>query len=255
MDIFTKLADLRRQNVSAVLCTVVFTMGSTPRKAGSKMIVLSGGSIFGTIGGGSVEMAVIGEAAGVLSRGEPLLKEYQLEEDLSMQCGGSVHVFLEPVLSEPRLIIFGAGHVGRAVGQLASGLGFRVVFFDDRQGIYDSFVCDGAEKLTGNYYTMIAEFDFCESDYLVITTPKHEHDENILLAVARKPHTYLGMIGSKRKVAEVRKRLISSGELSAEELDRVNMPIGIPFAAETPEEIAVSIVAKLIDVKNSMRSQ
>jgi len=253
MEIFSKIAELQAAHTPCILCVITATKGSTPRKAGSKMLVMADGSIFGTIGGGSIELAVIKEALQVFSTGEPRFKEYQLEEDLSMHCGGSVDVYFDPVLTLPKLYIYGAGHVGRALGKYASTLGFRIFFYDERPDIYKEFQLEGAECITGNYFETINNTVFDEHTYIVITTPKHEFDENILAAVARKPHAYLGMIGSKRKVAEARKRFIAEGILTKEELDTVDMPIGLPFAAETPEEIAISIVAKLIDTRNTLK--
>lgn len=251
-DLFKKITDLQALHIPCVLCVITETSGSTPRKAGSKMLVLQDGSIFGTIGGGSIELAVIKEAQNIFKTGTPLFKEYQLEEDLSMHCGGMVQVYFDPVLTLPKLYIYGAGHVGRAVGKYATTLGFRIFFFDERPDIYKEFHLEGAECIIGNYFETIATTAFDEHTYIVITTPKHEFDERILLAVARKPHAYLGMIGSKRKVAEARKKYLAEGTLTKEELDKVDMPIGIPFAAETPEEIAISIVAKLIDTRNTI---
>lgn len=253
MDIYSKIAELQDSNTPCVLCVITSTKGSTPRKSGSKMIVMNNGSIFGTIGGGSIELAVISDAKDVFTKGEPLYKEYLLEEDLNMHCGGTVNVYFDPVLSRPRLFIFGAGHVGRALGKYASTLGFRIVFFDERTDIYKEFVVDGADCITGNYFESIEKAVFDIDTYIVITTPKHEYDEKILAVVARKPNAYIGMIGSKRKVAEARKRFIAEGLLTEAELDTIDMPVGIPFAAETPEEIAISIVAKLIDTRNTIR--
>lgn len=253
MDLYKKIAELQSEHTPCVLCVITSTSGSTPRKAGSKMLVLQDGSIFGTIGGGSIEMAVIQEALRVFSAGEPASKEYALEEDLNMHCGGTVTVYFDPVMSLPKLYIFGAGHIGRALGKYASTLGFRIFFFDERPDIYKEFELEGAECHTGDYFENIAGSVFDEHTYIVITTHKHIYDEQILAAVARKPHAYLGMIGSRRKVAEARKRFVAEGLLTGEELDAVNMPIGIPFAAETPEEIAISIVAKLIDTRNTLK--
>jgi xanthine dehydrogenase accessory factor len=248
-DIYLKLAELRKAGTPCVLCVVIGTEGSTPRKAGSKMIVLKDGSIIGTVGGGSIELAVVEDAKKLFRTGESLHKNYQLEEDLNMHCGGSMNVFFDPLLGRSRLFIFGAGHIGRALGKFASNLGFHIIFFDDRPDIYHEFELAGAECVTGDYFKCIEEARFDYDTYIVITTHKHQYDENILEKVARKPHTYLGMIGSKRKVAEARKRFLEEGLLTEAELDAVDMPIGVPLAAETPEEIAISILAKLIDTR------
>jgi xanthine dehydrogenase accessory factor len=252
-DLFNKIQELQSAGTSCVLCIITSTSGSTPRKAGSKMLVLPDGSIFGTIGGGSIELAVIRDAAEIFRSREPMVRSYELEEDLAMHCGGSVSVYFDPVLSAPKLYIYGAGHIGRALGKFASSLGFRIFFFDDRPDIYREFHVEGAECITGDYFETIEKTEFDKDTYIVITTPKHIYDEQILGIVAKKDHAYLGMIGSKRKVAEARKKFLSEGTLTEEQLDEVDMPIGIPFAAETPEEIAISILAKLIDTRNTLR--
>jgi xanthine dehydrogenase accessory factor len=237
-DIYLKLAELKSSNIPCVLCTITGTKGSTPRKAGSKMIVLQDGSIFGTIGGGSIELAVINDAIQCLKTGNTLHKGYLLEEDLGMHCGGSVEVCFDPVLGLSRLFIFGAGHIGRILGKFAQDLGFGIVFFDNRPEIFKEFHLEGTECIAGDYFKCIEEAKFDAETFIVITTHKHVHDEDILAVVARKPHAYLGMIGSRRKVAEARKRFLAEGLLTDAELDAVNMPIGIDFSVETPAEIA-----------------
>lgn len=252
-DILFDLSELKSQNRPFTLCIVVEAKGSTPRKEGAKMIVFDDKTIIGTIGGGSIERQAIDEAIEVLRNGKPFKKMYQLEVDLQMQCGGSMEVYFEPFNRDLSLYIFGAGHVGREVGRFASDLGFQVIFIDNRDGIYQEFTSSYAQCITDDYFQAIDRIVFNPRDFTVITTPNHSYDEQIMARMARKGLAYVGMIGSKRKVAETRKRLLSEGLVTEEELDRVDMPIGIPFHAETPREIAVSIVAKLIDVKNSQK--
>jgi len=241
------------QGVPAVFCLVTGTTGSTPRKAGSKMVVLSDGTTKGTIGGGSIEYQVIQDALKLLSGGEPFTKHFHLEEDLKMHCGGSMEVYFEAIGRLPKLLIFGGGHIGKALAGYAPGLGFRTFVFDQREGIFDSWNLPGVETRTGDYFRIIDSLVFDMNTYVVIVTHKHEFDERVLLACAPREHAYLGMIGSKRKVAEIRNNALDNKILSAEVLANINMPIGLPFAAETPSEIAISIAAKLIDVKNTLK--
>jgi xanthine dehydrogenase accessory factor len=252
-DILYQLPGLKQQAKPFVLCLVTETQGSTPRKEGARMIVFSDGSIMGTIGGGSIEMQAIAETKSVLESGKPFKKKYQLEDDLQMHCGGNMEIYFEPFFEELKLYIFGAGHVGREVGKFAREFGFSVIFIDHRPEIYKEFESAYAKCIIEDYVQSLATISFSARDFIVITTPKHEYDENLLGQLAREKLAYLGMIGSKRKVAEARSRLLSEKALSEEQLDFVDMPIGIPFHAETPAEIAVSIVAKLIDVKNTLR--
>ncbi|HOY32989.1 MAG TPA: XdhC/CoxI family protein [Bacteroidales bacterium] len=252
MNIYTQLSELISQNEEVVLCIITETAGSSPRKAGSKMIVLPDRKIIGTIGGGSIEFQVIADALEVLRNGVPLKKTYELEEDLAMQCGGTVEIYFEPIKSSLDLYIFGAGHIGRVVARYALDFGFRVTIFDQREGIFNEFDASPYHCICEEYFAAIEKARFTANTFIVIVTPRHEYDENILIKLARKPFAYLGMIGSQRKVALARKHMLENEGFSHTETDRVDMPIGIKFNAETPEEIAISIIAKLIDVKNCL---
>ncbi len=254
MDIYNQISELQQSNKECVLCIITDTKGSAPRKAGSKMIVFPDRKIIGTIGGGSIEFQAITEAIEILKTGTPIKKIYKLEEDLGMHCGGTVEVYFEPIKSSSELYIFGAGHIGRVLAKYARDFGFRITLFDEREGIFDEFDTSGCKTICENYETAIGKIVFTENTYSVIVTPKHEYDEKIVGICAKKPFAYLGMIGSKRKVAEVKTRLLANNILDQQEIDRIDMPIGIKFNAETPEEIAISILAKLIDVKNSLNS-
>ncbi len=251
---FEDLYQTTQQQNPAVLCIVTETQGSTPRKAGAKMLVFPDGSIKGTIGGGSIEHQVIKEALALHVCGEPLLKSFHLLEDLNMQCGGSMQVYMERIGCLPKLHIFGAGHIGKAVASFASQFGFKPYVYDQRKDIFNDWDVPTSETHVGEYLQMLDTIALDKNSYIVIVTPQHEHDEKLLLACANKPWAYLGMIGSKRKVTEIRKKALSTLTITEETLDRIDMPIGIPFAAETPSEIAISIVAKLIDVKNTSKN-
>ena len=253
--IYNELKTLIDQEIPVVLCIVTSTSGSTPRKAGSKMLVYGDGFIKGTIGGGSVEFQVIQDALKLLVSGETMAKNYHLEEDLNMHCGGTMQVYFEGIGCAPKLYIFGGGHIGKALAGYACSLGFRTTVFDQRDGIFDSWELDlpCIETRIGNYQQIIESTAFDKNSYIVIVTPNHEFDETILLACAPLEYAYLGMIGSKRKVAEIRNKALENNILTAEILSRIDMPIGLPFAAETPAEIAISIAAKMIDVKNTLK--
>jgi xanthine dehydrogenase accessory factor len=252
MNFYSYLHQLLLENKEAVLCIITGTTGSSPRKAGSKMLVFPDRKIIGTIGGGSIEFQAISDAIEVLKNGTPLRKNYKLEEDLAMHCGGTVEVYFEPIKSSLDLYIFGAGHIGRVVARYALDFGFRVTIFDQREEIFKEFDFSPYRCVCEEFYAAIEKADFSENTFCVIVTPKHEYDERIVMKLARKPFGYLGMIGSQRKVAEVKKNMLEKEGFEQPEIDRIDMPIGIKFNAETPEEIAVSIIAKLIDVKNSL---
>jgi len=252
-EIFGNLKRVIEQGIPAVLCVVTDTSGSTPRKAGSKMLVFQDGSIKGTIGGGSIEFQVIQDALKNISCGTPFSKRFNLEDDLKMHCGGTMDVYFEAIGCLPKLYIFGGGHIGKALAGYASGLGFRPFVFDQRDEIFDAWNLPGVEIRTGDFLHIIDSLTFDNNTYIAIVTHKHDFDETVLLACLPREFAYIGMIGSKRKVAEIRKNALENKNISEDRLNKVDMPIGIPFAAETPAEIAISIVAKMIDVKNTRK--
>ena len=252
-EIYTDLKTVIEQGIPAVFCVVTATTGSTPRKAGSKMLVFADGTVKGTIGGGSIEFQVIQDALGLMSCGEPRMKKFHLENDLKMQCGGTMEVYFESIGCLPKLYIFGGGHIGKALAGYASGLGFRPHVFDQREGIFENWNLPGIETQVGDYMQNIDALTCDKHTYVVVVTHQHEYDEKVLFACAGRNYAYLGMIGSKRKVAEIRKKAIENNIVHQATLDKVDMPIGIPFAAETPAEIAISIIAKMIDVKNTLK--
>ena len=249
-NIFSKAEELKRESKPAALCIVVDAQGSTPRKQGAKMIVYPDGSVYGSIGGGSIEREVVEKAKEQIMAGKPLKCVFRLEDDLGMHCGGSMEVYIEPVNPVQKLYIFGAGHVGRALARLAKTFDFSVNLVDPRENIFNDPAFSDCNCINDDYFRAIEEAHFDEHTYLVIVTPKHLYDEDILAKVARKPHAYLGMIGSRSKVALLRTRFLNENILTAVEMDEIDMPIGIQFEVQTPQEIAISILAKLIDVRN-----
>ncbi len=249
-EIFAKIEEIKRSGKSAALCIVVETSGSTPRKAGAKMLVCETGETFGTIGGGSVEHKMVAEALAVIGQFESKKIFLALETDAQMKCGGTMEIYIEPINPALRLIIFGAGHVGAALAHFAKEFGFKITFIDQRTSILEKLQNKGYEIIEKNYIEAANEITFDENTFVVVTTPKHEFDEQVTGICAKKPHRYLGMIGSKRKVAIVKQNFIGTGLLTKDEVENIDMPIGVEFNAQTPEEIAISILAKLIDVKN-----
>lgn len=251
-DILLNIPELTEKGIPFVLCMVTRAEGSTPQKAGARMLVLPDGSIIGTIGGGAIELQAAEYAAEVMEAAKPATRNFQLCDDLQMQCGGLMEIYFEPFGRPLRLYVFGAGHIGRALGKYADELGFKVTYIDNRDDIFDSFNSNYAECISCGYDESVDKISFNERDFVVLTTHKHAYDESLLEKLATKKLAYLGMIGSKRKVAAARRRMIDEKILTEAQLDKVNMPIGIPFRAIKPEEIAISIMAKMIDVKNTL---
>ena len=251
--LFNDIKSVIEQGTPSVLCLVTETTGSTPRKAGSKMLVFQDGSNKGTIGGGSIEYQAIQDASEMMSGASPCKKSYHLKDDLNMQCGGTMEVYFEPIACLPKLYIFGGGHIGKVLASFAAPLGFRPIVIDQRQGIFDSWNIEGVETINDDYMKTLGNIKFDKNSYIVIVTPQHEFDEKILFACAPLEYAYCGMIGSRRKVAVITKNALEQGVLTQEIIDKIDMPMGLPMAAETPAEIAISILAKLIDMKNSTK--
>jgi xanthine dehydrogenase accessory factor len=247
--VYQALARLEKENESGALCTIVRSQGSTPRHTTSKMVVFNDGSIVGTVGGGEMENRVIAAARQAIEDGNSVLLEYNMVDPQRGDpgvCGGQVSVFVEPIRPKPILVVIGAGHVGKAVAHLAKWLGFRVVLNDDRA----EFCTPEAVPAADEYLPMpIAELSqhlkITPWTYLVLTTRGANVDVLGLPTLLNTPAAYIGVIGSKRRWATACKQMLAEG-VPEEELAKVHSPIGLELNAETPEEIAVSILAEII---------
>lgn len=331
--LMTSIMDTVQQGENVVLCTVLNASGSTPRGAGAHMAVFADGHTEGSVGGGSVELAVIQQAADKLCHGDSCLAEYHLHPnevaDLGMVCGGDVTVLLqtytpaqlpmltamqkaltgrenawwlmelqggqvvqtgiytasagvqfaevgeeqraslcrsrptlarrgeslwyaEPIQRAGMVYIFGAGHVSQALVPILKSVDFPVTVYDPRRELANSVRFPQAEHIIcgdfreiGRYITVTAD------DYVVIMTPGHEADREVLAQMLRTDATYVGLIGSRRKIASTRAYLEGLG-FAPEIWDRVHAPIGVPIGSDTPAEIAISITAELIDHRSKL---
>ncbi|MFW9905289.1 MAG: XdhC family protein [Candidatus Thorarchaeota archaeon] len=260
---FIKIIDNQIQKGGLfALITVIEVSGSTPQRVGAKMIVDSlGNHLWGTIGGGTIEKLALKEAQAQIRKKTPLLKEYELTEEgekaTGMLCGGKMSLFYDILGIGTKVYIFGAGHISQRIVPLLTSLGFWTIVIDDRKEyLQESFKNSNvAETLVGNFPQIIDTIEFEKDSYIVILTYSHDLDEKILryFLTTRKEEIknwkYLGMIGSKRKVKEIFNRLVSQG-IDPKQLEKVHAPIGIPIGSQTPEEIAVSIAAEIIKVRN-----
>jgi xanthine dehydrogenase accessory factor len=252
MNLYTEIDKLRCSNKAAAICTIVNTKGSTPRKVGAKMVVKEDGSIYGSIGGGNLEKKVIENALIQITQNEPKLFKHDLLHQHNMCCGGSVEIYIEPIKKMNRLYIFGAGHTGKALAQFANQLDFDIYVIDDRKDYIDNIETEGINKLNLDYQKVLPSLPFDKNTYVVIMTYEHAHDRDILAYCMNQPNAYLGMIGSQRKV-ELTKKMFIEGQLATTKtLEKIDMPMGLNIGAESPEEIAISILAKLIEIKNSL---
>jgi xanthine dehydrogenase accessory factor len=237
-----------------VIATIVRVAGSSPRDPGAKLVVLADGRIEGTLGGGKLEAQVIRDAVECLGSGGTTLRSYSLsEEGLGMKCGGRVEIFFEPVRSRDRLVVFGGGHVGRAIARLAPRAGFAVEVVDDRP---EHLIVEGLPAGVRLVATDAAFRDGYEplgpSDYAVIVTRDAATDAEIAGRHAARC-AYVGVMGSRAKRAFIERTLVSRG-LSTEDLGRIRCPMGVDIGSDTPDEIAVSVVAELIGARAARRA-
>jgi len=256
-EIFKEIAKICSEGGSAALASVVQVRGSTPREVGSKLLIKGDGSLVGSLGGGALEAKICREAMTVLSQGKAKMLHFDLTgrgaEGDQMLCGGEMDIFIEPILPPPTLYIFGAGHISLAISKMAKMAGFRVVVIDDRAEFANPNRFPEADQIVvEDFSTSLPRLRINDSSYIAIVTRGHQFDEEVLEWAARTEACYIGMIGSKRKNQVVFEDLRSKG-ISRDKLEQVHAPIGLDIGAETPEEIAVSIVAELITIKRQHR--
>jgi xanthine dehydrogenase accessory factor len=258
--IYQAITDLENNSKPGALCTVVKTSGSTPRHSTSKMLVYPDGSIHGTVGGGELENRVIKEAIKVIKSNTSNLLEYSMVDpergDVGI-CGGQVMVFIEPITPAPLIIVIGAGHVGKAVVHLSKWLGFRVAVSDDRSEFCTPDSVPGADMYFPCEIKHIPDLiPFTDQTFLILATRGSSTDIEGLPSLLKTKPGYIGIIGSKRRWAETSKKLLSQG-ISKNDLARIFSPIGLDINAETPEEIAMSILAEILMItrKGSKKSK
>lgn len=251
-DIYQKIIEIENSSQKAVVCTVISTKGSTPRKTGAKMLVFENKSIFGTIGGGALENKVIDEAVEVLIADKAKIVHHDLVNEFDMCCGGSVDVFMEPIKNKMKLHIFGAGHIGKFLAKIAVDLNFSVSLIDEREEGFENINSKEINCINEQHISAIEKLTFDQQTFVVVLTHDHAYDREIVALCSKKESAYLGMIGSQRKAEMAKKILISSDLISKEKFATIDSPIGFDINAITPEEIAVSILAKLISVRNQL---
>jgi xanthine dehydrogenase accessory factor len=253
MDIYEQIVRLRREGRRGAVATIVNVRGSIPSFQTAKMLVRDDGSIEGTIGGGCVEADVWQAAREVMESEKPRTLKFDLNQDpkydTGLVCGGTLEIFIEPILPPALLYVFGAGHVALNTCKAASAAGFDVIVADDRSSYAtrERFP-DAREVHALDFEEAVKKFDPHESSYIVIVTRGHRDDMRLLRWAVQTRARYVGMIGSKRKIIGIFKTLREEG-LSEHLFDRVHAPIGLDIGAVTPEEIAVAITAELIAVR------
>jgi xanthine dehydrogenase accessory factor len=253
MDIYEEIVKLRQQGRRGAVATIVSVRGSIPSFKTAKMLVRDDGSIFGTIGGGCVEADVWQAAREVMESEKPRTLTFNLNQDpkydTGLVCGGTLDIFIEPVLPPALLYIFGAGHVSVNLYKVAKNAGFDVSVVDDRETYAnrDRFP-QANEVIAEDFDQAMARLTPNESSYVVIVTRGHRDDMRVLRWAVQTQARYVGMIGSKRKTIAIFKELQKEG-LPAHLFERVHAPVGLDIGAVTPEEIAVAITAELIAIR------
>ena len=256
-DIFEEIVRLRQEGIPAALATIVGTRGSTPGRTSMRLLVLGDGTFLGTVGGGCLEAEVYDTALQVLADEQPRSLQFRLTEqdspDSGLMCGGEVTIFVEP-LTTPSLWIFGAGHVSKALAQMASLAGFRVTVADDRAtyATAERFP-EAAATVAAPYEDLVAQMPIRQNSYGIVVTRGHKEDGHVLERLGRRFAAgerlrFLGMIGSKTKQALLWKHLREAG-IGDDFLAAVRTPMGAYLGGKTHEEIAVSVVAELIAVR------
>lgn len=259
MDIYEQIVQLRREGRRGAVATIINVRGSIPSFRTAKMLVRDDGSIIGTIGGGCVEADVWQAAREVMESEKPRTLSFDLNQDpkfdTGLVCGGTLEVFVEPVLPPATLYLFGAGHVALNVCQVAANAGFDVIVSDDRSSYATKERFPAAREVHAlDFDEAMRQFDPTEGSYIVIVTRGHRDDMRLLRWAIQTPARYIGMIGSKRKVIGIFKTLQQEG-VPAHLFDRVHAPIGLDIGAVTPEEIAVAIAAELIAFRRHAKAK
>lgn len=252
MNIFAEAGRLQEQCITFALASIISVKGSTPRNT-AKMIIKEDGDTIGTIGGGLAEAYVIEEALSAIHKNQSKVVEYTLNSDaaggIQMSCGGTLTVFIEVVLNKPRVLMIGAGHVGFAISRLVDYLDYRLHIVDDRQEFANADRYPNAVEITcdQDISRALENIDIDGNTYIIIASK--DSDMKSLKKVINSSAAYIGMIGSKRKVAVVFDQLRSEG-FEEDRLKAVHAPVGLDIGSETPEEIAVSIMAEILKVRN-----
>ncbi len=252
-NIYSAILEAQSNNIACALCTVIRASGSVPRHETAKMLVYTDGKFVGTIGGGEMENRVIEAAKQTARTGQAQIFEYHLVEPKQGDpgvCGGTVEIFIEPINPPPQVVIIGAGHVGRAVAHLAKWLGFRVIIMDDRPDLVTpEWIPEADAYLPGPIVEQFAQARINSQTYILLLTRGVQFDVAMLPRLLETDAVYIGVIGSRRRWSSALQELREKGVPDAK-LAKVHSPIGLELNAETPEEIAVSIMAEIIMLRN-----
>jgi xanthine dehydrogenase accessory factor len=252
MNVFRAAALAWERCERAAIATVISTGGSTPRKSGARMLVFADGESVGTIGGGALEHHVVGVARRVASTGEAERVDVHLVRDLGMCCGGRTEVYVESVGRRDAMVIYGAGHVAAALAPVLLALDFAVTVVDERDEFATAARFPGCQVEVTDPRSHARALPDDPDRYVLLTTHDHALDQDLGEILLPRPCAWLGMIGSRGKVARFFVRWQGAG-LDPALFSRLCAPVGLDLGAETPAEIAVSIAAELVRVRRGSR--
>lgn len=258
--------DLIEAGEDFVVAKVIDTAGSAPRKKGAWLIMTREGKPFGSVGGGKLEAVVEDLCRETFKTKKSGIHEFSLapadRDGIDMRCGGDAKVSIDYIdhqqpqnfenefEPDARAFIFGAGHIGKEVAKVLDYIGFSTVILDDRPDFANSERFPEADRIVilENFKVSFKDVQTDLNSYIIIATRSHSGDYDVLKQALAEKSAYIGMIGSQKKTGTIYKKLLEDG-FTEKDLKRVHAPIGIKIAAETPEEIAISIAAEIIQVK------
>ena len=235
-----------------VICTVVETLGSSPGSIGQKMLVFKNGETVGTVGGGANEEKVRLAAMELFKNNDAEILNFDLNNPIEGEeavCGGEARVFIELVSHNPHLIIFGAGHIGKVLAKMAVLANFKVTIADERENFANNLIFPDCNVICSNYIDAVKNAEINENSFVVVVTPGHKNDMEVLKHSLKYDAAYFGLVSSAKKLAEMKEVLVSSG-IAKEKTDNLFSPIGINLGSNTPEEIAVEILAQIVACRN-----
>lgn len=259
-DVFEEITRLRAQGEKGAIATVISSRIPAAMQEKSKLVLRADGTIVGGIGeGGLIEDCVRQKAADVMQEDYLTVIQFEVGEETAQHWGltpgETLDVFIEPIIAIPTLYLFGGGHVSLQIAKVAKPVGFKVIVIDDRPAFANPERFPMADETrVEDMDTVFERLHIDDQSYIVAVTRGHQHDQPIIEQAIRTQARYIGMIGSKRKISRMWKKLIERGA-DRDRLNQVHAPIGLEIGADTPEEIAISIVAQLIETRRGHKDR
>lgn len=252
VNFFEEMKEAFDRNQPFVICTVVETIGSSPGSIGQKMLVFKDGKTVGTVGGGANEEKVRLAAIDLFKNGDTALLNFNLNNPIEGEeavCGGEARVFIELISHSPHMVVFGAGHIGKVLAKMAALANFKVTIVDERPDYANNDIFPECKTICCDYVQAVEKADINESSYVVVVTPGHQNDMSVLKAAMKHDAAYFGLVGSAKKLNEMKEVLADSG-ISKDKITSMFAPIGLNLNSNTPEEIAVEILAQIVAFRN-----